>query len=269
MNNTERFDEWVRGEMNNLDSPPENFQSNAVWQKLQTELHPAPEKKLSFIRRVFVTPEASKYRVAAVIALLFLMGGIWWKIESTPAHLTVSQVVGKPKNSSVLQGNQTLLAATNDVLKEKVTLKKQVSPKKQSKEKLPEINLAQIVNPAESKKNVSSYKNVGKVWNLADVTNTPEQIAENISTERPDPVNIVPIIENPTNQLTVKATPKPKFKIVHANELADYQKAELAEVREKEAKAKGFVVINWKANSPNQSESSLMSYFKNKSSKAD
>ena len=79
----------------------------------------------------------------------------------------------------------------------------------------------------------------------------------------------VPTAEQAERPVVAKTTPKPKFKIVHANELADYHKAELAERREKEAKAKGFVVINWNANSTNQSANSLLTYFKNKSSKAD
>jgi len=266
MNNTEQFDEWIRGEMDNLDGSPEHFRQADIWQKLQTELHPVSEKKPFFVRKLFVTLEASNYRIAAAVALLFLMGGIWWKIGSTSALMSVSQTVNEPKNSPVLQEKQILLAAKKDVLKEESTLEKQVSLKKQSKEKLPGINFVKVPNfdKVEFNNNVETTNNVGKVPNPTDISEAPENIAK-----PSELAEVVTVPGNPINQAIAKTAPKPKFKIVHANELADYQKAELAEVREKEAKAKGFVVINWKANATTPSESSLMSYFKNKSSKAD
>lgn len=274
MNNTEQFDEWIRGEMDNLDDSPDHFRQGDIWQKLQTELHPVSEKK-SF----FVTLKASHYRIAAAVALFLLVGGIWWKIEQISSQMTVSQGVNQPKNSPVLQEKQMVLAAKKDVLKEEATLEKQVSLKKQSKEELSGINFVKVPNfdkveiQVPSVVNSELENNVGKDWpapadrsgvpNLADVSEAPKNRAE-IS----ELSEIVTVPEKP-NQSTTKITPKPKFKIVHANELADYQKAELAEVREKEAKAKGFVVINWNANSTNQSATGLLTHFKNKSSKAD
>jgi len=241
MNDTERFDEWIRGEMDNLDDSPDHFRQADIWQKLQTELHPVPGKK-SF----FVTPEASNYRIAAALALLLLVGVIGWRIQSTATQTTVSQAISKLGNKPVLQAKQPLLTAKDDVLKEAVTPKKQVSLKKQSKEKPTEQNFVKV-------------QNVDKV-----------EIQMKTSTEIEKVVDIpVPVTEQSASPVVAKTTPKSKFKIVHSNELADYQKAELAEIREKEAKAKGVVVINWKANATNQSESSLMSYFKHKSSKAD
>ncbi len=65
-----------------------------------------------------------------------------------------------------------------------------------------------------------------------------------------------------------KKKPKPKFKIVHANELVDYQRAELAEVREKEAQRNSFVVINWKQKGQ-ESENNLMTYLRNRNNKAE
>jgi len=259
MNNTEQFDEWIRGEMENLDDSPDHFRQADIWQKLQTELHPVPEKKPFFVRRRFFTLEASKLRIAAAAALLLLAGGVWWGIQSTPIPSVVHQAQNKPQNSPIVQEKRSILAAKKDVLIE-ATLKKQESFKKRSKEKQTEISFAQAPIVVHSE----SDNNVGKVWNLADVPEAQKNI-----TETSEIAEVVAVPANPTNQSTAKIPPKPKFKIVHANELVDYQKAELAEVREKEAKAKGFIVINWKANATTQSESSLMSYFKNKSSKAD
>lgn len=266
MNNTEQFDEWIRGEMDNLDGSPEHFRQADIWQKLQTELHPIPVKKSFFGRRRFVTLEASKLRMAAAVGLLLLAGGVWWEIQSTPIPTVtvVHQAENKPQNSLVLQKKQPLLAAKNDVLKE-ATFKNQVLLKWQSMEKRTEISLAQapMVVPTESD------NNVGRVLNPADVSSADVSEAPENAAEIAELTEVVPVPANPTNQSIAKTTSKPKFKIVHVNELADYQKAELAEIREKEAKAKGFVVINWKANATSQSENSLMSYFKKNPSKAD
>jgi hypothetical protein len=269
MNNTEQFDEWIRGEMDNLDGSPEHFRQADIWQKLQTELHPVPEKKPFFVIRRFFTLEASKLRMAAALGLLLLAGGVWWSIQSTPIPSVVHQAENKSQNSPIVQEKRSILAAKKDVLIE-ATLKKQQSFNKRSKEKQTEISLSQAPIDVHSE----SDNNVGRDWpapadrsgvsNLADVPEAQKNI-----TETSEIAEVVAVPATPTNQSTAKIPPKPQFKIVHANELIDYQKAELAEIREKEAKAKGFVVINWKANATTQSESSLMSYFKNKSSKAD
>ena len=104
------------------------------------------------------------------------------------------------------------------------------------------------------------------VQNLADVPPaTVSEIPIDAATAQTPEI----ILPAPTNPLTAKNAPKPKFKIIHANELADYRKTEMAQAREKEAKAKGFIVINWKANATDPSETTLTSYFKNKPSKAD
>lgn len=284
MNNTEQFDEWIRGEMDNLDDSPGHFRQAAVWQKLQTELHPVSEKKSFFVKLTRGRPcgpraEASHYRIAAAVALLLLAGGIGWKLQSTPPQMAVDQKVNEQKNSSFLQEKHTLLATKKDDLKEEVKLKKHEPFKKQSKEELTEANVAQvpIVVPAESDNNVGTNNNVGRDWpapadrsgvpNLADIPHAgSSEVPQVLDSQLPE---LISNSSEKPNQSIAKATPKPKFKIVHANELADYQKAELAEVREKEAKAKGFVVINWKANATTHTESSSMSYFKNKSSKAD
>ncbi|WP_428664789.1 hypothetical protein [Runella sp.] len=264
MSNTEQFDEWIRGEMESLDSSPENFRQSAIWQKLQTELHPAPEKKPFFLTGMFTALKASNYRISAAAALLFLAGGVWWKTIQTPNQPAVDQSVVKKQSISPIAKEQPLIVAENNLKKENLPVKKHILSQKQPKEQLSGVKISQAIAFAESNENVGT-DNVGKVLNrrravLADVPpETPIEIS----------ITQLPETTPQTNKLTAKITAKPKFKIVHANELADYQKAEIAEAREKEAKARGFIVINWKANANNQSESTLTSYFKNKSSKAD
>lgn len=259
MNNTERFDEWVREEMNSLDSPPENFQSSAVWQKLQAELHPVAEKK-SF----FVTLEASKYRMAAAAALLFLVGGLWWKMQPFTPKNTDNQVV---ENKVIEAKKQPLVAANKEIVVEKGALKQQVLPKQPPKEKSTKINLDQASTTTEGEHTIGTNQAIASL--PTTVESTPVTNSEvSKPTIEVAAVQVPEVVAQPTTKLTNLSTTKNKtkssFKIIHANELADYQKAEMAEAREKEAKAKGFVVINWQTNSSNQSENSIMTYLRKK-----
>jgi hypothetical protein len=96
------------------------------------------------------------------------------------------------------------------------------------------------------------------------VVTVPAEVVEEVP--QPD----VKIEKMADNQMVKSKVLKLKnsFKIVHANELPNYQRAELAEARATEARKQGFVVINWKAGE-NQSEQTLLSFLKNKSAKAD
>lgn len=270
MNNTEQFDEWIRGEMDSLDSSPENFRQGDIWQKLQTELHAVPEKKTSFFTGIGTHLRAFDYRIAAAVALLLLVGGTWWKVAPIADPIAVDQAIAKIQTVPPLKKKQSLLAAGHLLKKEEVSKKRHLLSHKQSKEKLPEASLSRVLNLPETHKNVGT-KNVGKVLNgrrqaLADVPPATVSEIPIAVTVAQSPEIILPA---PTEPLAAKTAPKPRFKIIHANELADYRKTEMAQAREKEAKAKGFIVINWKANATDPSESTLTSYFKNKPSKAD
>jgi hypothetical protein len=259
MNNTEQFDEWIRGEMNNLDDSPEHFQQADIWQKLQTELHPVAKKK-SF----FVTVRASHYRIAAAAVLLFLVGGIWWKMPFFTPETADMQVV---ENKVVLPKKQLLIASKKEAIEEKVTLKQQVSLKQLPKEKSTKINLAQVTSAVELGHQIGTNHDVASLPTAAEstpVTNSKvaKPTVEVAAVQLPEVV--APPATKLTNLTTIKNKTKPKFKIVHANELTDYQRVELAEAKEKEAKSKGFVVINWQINANNQSENSIMSYLKKK-----
>lgn len=263
MNNTERFDEWVREEMKSLDSPPENFQSSAVWQKLQSELYPVAEKK-SLFRRVFVTLEASKYRMAAALALLFLVGGIWWKMQPFTSENIDNQVV---ENKVIEAKKQPLVATQKEIGAEKVALKQQVLPKQPPKEKSTKINFVQAPTITEAEHLIGINHDVASVPTATEstpVTNSEvsKPTVEVAAVQLPEVV--APPATKLTNLSNTKNKTKPKFKIVHANELTDYQRVELAEAKDKEVKAKGFIVINWQTNANNQSENGIMSYLKKK-----
>jgi hypothetical protein len=259
MNNTERFDDWVREEMNSLDSPPENFQSSAVWQKLQSELHPVAEKK-----PFFAMLEVSKYRMAAAAALLFLVGGLWWKMQPFTLENTDNQVV---ENKVKEVKKQPLVAANKEVVANQVALKQQVSPKPPSKEKSTKNNFAQAPIATEAEHAIGTNHDIASLPTAAEsapVTNSEgvKPTVEVAAVQLPEVVT--PPATTLANLTTTKNKTKPKFKIVHANELTDYQRVELAEAKEKEAKAKGFIVINWHTNATNQPENGIMSYLKKK-----
>lgn len=263
MNNTEQFDEWIREEMDNLDSPPENFRQADIWQKLQTELHPVSEKKSFLVRRIFVTLEVSKFRVAVAAAvLLFLVGGIWWKIQPLNSEVIDNQVAA----SEVISVNkQPLVAAKKKIIAEKGTLTQQVLLKKLPQEKSTKINLAQAPSTTELEQVISSNNDQSSTAVAAasvTISDASPPTVEVAAVQLPEVV--LPPETKLTNLPTAKNKTKPKFKIVHANELTDYQKVELAEAKEKEAKAKGIIVINWHTNVNNQSENGIMSYLKKK-----
>lgn len=264
MNNTERFDDWVREEMNSLDSPPENFQSSAVWQKLQAELHPVAEKKTIFAMPTVLRAKASHYRIAAAAILLFLVGGVWWKMQPFTPENTDNQVV---ENKVKEVKKQPLVAANNEIVINQAALKQQVSPKQPPVEKSTKINFAQAPTATEAEHAIGTNHEVASLPTAAE--STPVTNSEGVKptvevAEVQLPEVVAPPATKLTNLTTTKNKTKPKFKIVHANELTDYQRVELAEAKEKEAKAKGFIVINWHTNATNQPENGIMSYLKKK-----
>lgn len=264
MNNTERFDDWVREEMYSLDSPPENFQSSAVWQKLQAELHPVAEKKPFFaipaVRRV----KASYYRIAAAAILLFLVGGVWWKMQPFTPENTDNQVV---ENKVIEAKKQPLVAANKEVVANQASLKQLVFPKQPLKEKSTKINLAQAPTVTEAEHAIGTNHDIASLPTVAESTPVTNSEAAKPTVEVAT-VQLPEVVAPPATKLTnltiSKNKTKPKFKIIHANELTDYQRVELAEAKEKEAKAKGFIVINWHTNANNQPENGIMSYLKKK-----
>jgi hypothetical protein len=259
MNNTERFDDWVREEMNSLDSPPENFQSSAVWQKLQAELHPVAEKKPFFELRL-----ATHYRIPAAVVLLLLVGGLWWKMQPFTPENADNQVV---ENKVVSAKKQPLVAAQKEVVANQAALKQQVSLKQPLKEKSTKINLTKAPTATEAEHAIGINHDVASLPTAAESTpvTNPEGAKPAVEVAPAQLLEVVPPPATKLTNLTIsKNKTKPKFKIVHANELTDYQKVEMAEAKEKEAKAKGFIVINWQTNANNQPENGIMSYLKKK-----
>lgn len=255
MNNTERFDKWVREEINSLDTPLKNFQSEALWQKMQAELR--DEKPLSVIRhpliqQIFVTltKDGALYqRSAAVVGLLLLAGIGWWLF---------------PASSAEVAENSLLRRDTPKGRIEKV----HPSDKKSQVEKQYALNV----------KLLPQAKVVGQV---STVSQTPQKEAQPTEKEKIKPIDIVinapsiaaaAVPQNTDSVLQVAANElkiaKPKFKIVHANELADYQRAEIAEIRAKEAEKQGFVVINWQQKQQEATAQTLRTFIRNQSSKS-
>ncbi|AYQ32956.1 hypothetical protein [Runella sp. SP2] len=256
MSNTERFDEWVRGELDSLDSPPENFRSGMVWQQLQAELHPVAKEKPLFVRQ----KKDIRYRIAAAVGLLLLVGGVGWRMQWFVGKRTDNQVANQ--RVEVLS-NQPLITVTKEKTSPKVTPERLIVRKKLAVASSPAPHFAPAPTLSETEPNheatLPAIEPEPLVVAKAEAVPTTPEVAAASMPEASQTAAVKPSRFSITKNKT-----KPSFKIVHANELVDYQKVEMAEAREKEAKAKGFVVINWQTNSSNQSASSIMTYLRRK-----
>ena len=224
MNEAEQFDKWVRAEVESLDNAPVDFQESALWQKMQAEFH-APAVGRS--KQVFY----DKNGWAAAIALLILATGLWWQWPKAEKTALVETKMEQPKTAQV-----TRLVPTPPL---------RGTP--------PRRGLSQQTLPRQ-------LANSMPIPDHQQVLSEPQKV---------EVIEIQPIVETkalPTIEIAQKVEvpkTKPKFKIVHANELETFERAELAEAREKEAKKQGFIVINWKQKNQEPNDN-LMTYLRNK-----
>jgi len=254
MSNTEQFDAWVREEMDSLDSLPDNFRSEVVWQQLQAELHPMAEKKSGFAR--FFRSKSVYYRVAAAAVLLLLVGSFGWKMQWFVFQPIDKQLVVE----KVELVKKPLLATKNE---KNLELKEKTLTQPVVRKYLPQ-KTSKITTIVQASSTSEAVQNTEQVQEAVSSPNEVSPAAKVEISQAPVEMAEAQVIsQSPRNQ-TSKNRTKPAFKIIHDNELADYHKVEMAEAREKEAKAKGFVVINWQTNSGNQSESSIMTYLRKK-----
>ena len=256
MSNTERFDEWVRGELDSLDSPPENFRSEMVWQQLQAELHSVAKEKPLFSHQGRVI----RYRIAAAVGLLLLVGGMGWRMQWFVEKSMDNQVANKGVE---MLSKRPLVTMTKERSGQKVTPEQSIVRNKLAVASSPATPLALAptlseIEPNHEVKHPAIEVEPVTVAKAETVPTTPEVATASL------PEASQPAATKPSRFSMAKNKAKPAFKIIHANELGDYHKVEMAEAREKEAKAKGFVVINWQTNSGNQSESSIMTYLRKK-----
>jgi hypothetical protein len=236
MNNTEQFDKWINEAMSGLDTPPMGFRQEALWQKMQAELHPAPKRpwRQSNLRWV----------AAASIILFCLIGGLWWYSPQNDTELVATVVKPqKPIQSTVTESINPLIA---------------------------EKPASEIENPQTPNEHPTNTQQTNEQTINKQTTNEQTVNEQTINEQTPNEqlTNAQTINEQPTNEQTItKPVPsKPKFKIVHANELADYQRAEVAEVRRKEAQQNGFVVVNWRQKDEATAQT-IRTFIRNQSSK--
>ena len=228
MNEAEQFDRWVRAEVESLDDAPVDFQEAALWQKMQAELY-APvigRTNQTFYR---------KNRWAAAVALLILATGLWWQWPKAEKTALVEIKVEQPKTTQTTR---------------LVAIAKPTPPRRGT---FPRRGLARQPLPRQ----------------LANSMPIPDHQQLFSEPQKVEVIEIQPIVETkalPTIEIAQKVEmpkTKPKFKIVHANELEGFERAELAEAREKEAKKQGFIVINWKQKGQ-EPDNNLMTYLRNK-----
>ncbi|MEZ4903865.1 MAG: hypothetical protein R2822_19990 [Spirosomataceae bacterium] len=239
MNDTERFDDWVRSEIESLDTAPENFRQDALWQQLQGELH--PKKQQVFLSMRWVS-------IAAAIALFLLACGLWWRFWPESA---VVATIDMPSNIQPKKPTVPLPAFEKAEPQAKEKRAQKTSPKTQNNQRpaQEENKVAEKIIPLEN-----FEKPIIQIESIAH----PEIIVAEVTTPTQ------PSVEMPKVAIAHVPKSKPYFKIVHANELTDYQRTE--EAKAKEIQTQKFVVIHWQtSNSPSPTQNSLMSYIKKKS----
>jgi hypothetical protein len=275
MNKQEQFDKWVRHEVESLDNAPLDFDESAIWQKMQAELHAptfAMPKMFGMLTRtgppvraslVMLTKEASK-----IAACLLLLAGLWWQwpeAEKVPLAqnkiTTVETANAKP--TSPLRGTPPRRELAQQLVPNEKPLLSGSPKRELTRPMLPPPHLTTAETPTSE---IADLPTIAAENHLAEIkiektvnqTDDASLVLGSIQlTVSAEALSIVP-----------KKKPKPQFKIVHANELVDYQRAELAEVRKKEAQRNGFVVINWKQKGQ-ESENNLMTYLRNRNKKAE
>ncbi|TAF96256.1 MAG: hypothetical protein EAZ32_09975 [Cytophagia bacterium] len=265
MNKQEQFDKWVRHEVESLDNAPLDFDESAIWQKMQAELHSVSlvmPTKMRTLRAslVMLTKEASK-----IAACLLLLAGLWWQWpEAEKAPLAQNKI------SAVETTNAKPTSPLRDIFPRRELAQQpnekpllSGSPKRESTRPMlppPHLTTAEIPTPETQK--VADLPTISVENHLAEIK-VPQ--TDNASLT----LGLIQLtVSAEALSMAPKKKPKPQFKIVHANELVDYQRAELAEVREKEAQRNGFVVINWKQKGQ-ESENNLMTYLRSKNNKTE
>lgn len=255
MNKQEQFDKWVRQEVESLDDAPLDFDESAIWQKMQAELH-----SVSLVMPTRTRPPV-RASIAAAAMLLMILTGLWWQWSEAP--------LVQNKITAVKTINVKPAAPSQDILPRRELARQpneepllSGSPKRElTRPMLPPPHLPTAETPTLETQKSTDLPTVAAENHLAEI-----KIEKTVN--QTDNASLV----LGSTQLTVSAEAfsivpekktKPKFKVVHANELADYQRVELAEVRQKEAQRNGFVVINWKQKSQ-ESDNNLMTYLRNK-----
>jgi hypothetical protein len=254
MNNTEPFDNWIRDEIDRLDAHPKEFDADALWQKMQPELAPLSSRRTSSFRhalsserilsfqptlsfRPFLSFRHRRNLAAAAVLLLMVSTLGWWLYPTPPAEVALEKVPARAK--TVTKPADVAYATTIKAL-----------PKTKAIRQMSSAPTIQKINSQPIEKEEI------KPIEIANIAPAMQPLAV--------PQKADSTLKVATNALQ---STKPKFRVVHANELADYQRAELAEARAKEAEKQGFVVINWKSKEE-ASANNLRTYLRSKKEKS-
>jgi len=244
MSKQDQFDERVRQAVKSLDDTPISFRQTELWQQLQSELHAAPTNEASparvLIRKYFVMPTRTGLPVrasitAAATVLLLIAAGLGWQWPRTEKV---------PLAQNKIKTTETATAKPSPKLRQSPPRRLIVARKTSDKtQKFADFQV--IDNDAEP------------------MTIAVEKPAS--QTDNP-PLALAPTTATVLTETQPEKKTKPKFKVVHANELDSYQRTEVAATLEKEADNNGFIIINWRKKTEQPSENTLLTWLKNKSS---
>ncbi|MBB5282237.1 hypothetical protein HNQ92_000358 [Rhabdobacter roseus] len=176
------LDELFRGNARYLaDQPPRGFDQEAVWQQLQTQLPLRPRRRKWPIAWV---------AAAAVVALTVLVGGVWvlWPEPGTlpVAQPQVPKYPASPAPSQVPVAPGTLAAATT----------KQHS----------QVPARQVPSAPEPKAEA-----------IVPPPSTPAEVPAGVAP--PEVAEVLAEAGSAEGTLVVKKPEKPRFRVVHVNEL--------------------------------------------------
>lgn len=244
MSTQEPFDEWIRHKVEDLDNEPlEAFEPSAVWNKLYPELQPK-RRPLAWWR----------WSAAAVVLLILGVMG-WWVLPNSPdlaqapsapapikaiaASSALAKVVAKPSHTQPLA---SALAPSQ-------------SPNRRMAKRELELPNKQLTQPeATSPSPVPTSTPMPETASIVPNKLTEPPVLPPVASTEPNPAPVATV-----------ANAKPRFRVVHDNELrteATQPSSRLA-ANAAEEKTGGFIVIPKSTNDP-QANTNFVSYLRNK-----
>jgi hypothetical protein len=236
MNKEELFDEWVRGTLGTLDTPPKGSDTGALWQKIQADLHEKPKAGAMWLR-------AKALWQIGVAAILCLAIGLGWYGSS-------------PRSSTPLVVGEKRMEKPTPATSEATDLP--------SLARLGAAPSTYGRGSTESKLKVVTTRYDGQEKTLADSilpNQGPVLEAFLPSSELLALSELAPLPPEEAPMRPIPST-KPirhKFKVVHIHEIDQYQQAELAEI---ESQKRPFIVVNLGAKSTPPPDRTILDYLK-------
>jgi cytoskeletal protein RodZ len=238
MSTQEPSDEWIRQQVASLDDEPvAGFEQDAVWHKLYPELQP-PRRRT-----------AAWWRWGAAAAVLLVLGVAWWGrwAAPTPRQVAISQSSDGQQSGTAQPKEYTIApSAQTQYLSKPV----RAANKKQ----------APVPNEAVSSPSLPEHETPA-------LPTIPSETATPLATVIESKAEVLPqnVVSEPAVPVAkaAVANAKPRFRVVHTNELMADNTLRSVASKKTEDKDGGFIVLP-KGTSDPSANTSFVSYFKSK-----